>query len=80
MKIVCISDTHNLHRGLDLPAGDILIHAGDFTKFGELEHLKVELSKNIEFKCLGAFYGLNVHFSCPSHLVGFQRVARRASL
>ena len=30
--IVCISDTHNQHRDLkDMPAGDILIHAGDFT-------------------------------------------------
>jgi Icc-related predicted phosphoesterase len=31
VRIVCISDTHELHRELDIPAGDILIHAGDFT-------------------------------------------------
>lgn len=31
MDIVLISDTHELHRELDLPAGDVLIHAGDFT-------------------------------------------------
>jgi len=30
LRIVCIGDTHGLHRNLDLPAGDILIHAGDF--------------------------------------------------
>lgn len=30
MKLVCISDTHMLHRKLDpLPKGDVLIHAGD---------------------------------------------------
>lgn len=29
IKIVCISDTHNRHRALELPQGDILIHAGD---------------------------------------------------
>jgi hypothetical protein len=30
VRIVCISDTHELHRELDIPPGDILIHAGDF--------------------------------------------------
>lgn len=30
-KIVAISDTHHKHYYLDLPEGDILIHAGDFT-------------------------------------------------
>jgi Icc-related predicted phosphoesterase len=30
MRIVCISDTHGLHRNLTLPHADILIHAGDF--------------------------------------------------
>lgn len=34
MKIVCISDTHSLHAGLQLPQGDILVHAGDFTSMG----------------------------------------------
>jgi predicted phosphodiesterase len=34
MRIVCISDTHGLHRELSLPPGDILIHAGDFSYFG----------------------------------------------
>jgi len=30
MRIICISDTHELHRNLDVPNGDVLIHAGDF--------------------------------------------------
>jgi Icc-related predicted phosphoesterase len=34
-RIVCISDTHELHRELDVPNGDILIHAGDFTLFSK---------------------------------------------
>jgi Icc-related predicted phosphoesterase len=33
--IVCISDTHELHREVDVPDGDILIHAGDFTMFSK---------------------------------------------
>jgi hypothetical protein len=30
-----MSDTHELHRELDVPHGDILIHAGDFTTFSK---------------------------------------------
>jgi predicted phosphohydrolase len=35
VTIVCIADTHELHREIDLPGGDILIHAGDFTMFSK---------------------------------------------
>jgi hypothetical protein len=31
IKIVCLSDTHSHHRDLEVPDGDLLIHAGDFT-------------------------------------------------
>lgn len=34
MRLVCFSDTHMAHRGLSLPAGDVLIHAGDATSTG----------------------------------------------
>ena len=37
MKIVCISDTHNHHSEVELPEGDVLIHAGDATSHGDLE-------------------------------------------
>eukprot|EP00298_Acanthocystis_sp_HF-20_P010092 c18669_g1_i1.p1 GENE.c18669_g1_i1~~c18669_g1_i1.p1 ORF type:complete len:238 (-),score=92.71 c18669_g1_i1:87-755(-) len=40
LKIVCISDTHNDHRSIKVPEGDILIHAGDFTAYGNEEHAK----------------------------------------
>ena len=33
MRIVCIADTHELHRELVVPPGDLLIHAGDITFF-----------------------------------------------
>jgi Icc-related predicted phosphoesterase len=39
MRIVCISDTHNKHKEIDLPEGDILIHAGDFTNRGTFEEV-----------------------------------------
>ncbi len=36
MRLVCISDTHEKHEELgELPAGDVLIHAGDATLMGE---------------------------------------------
>lgn len=64
LTIVCLSDTHELHRELDVPNGDILIHAGDFTMFsksvaaildfndwlGELPHRrKIHIPGNHEF-------------------------------
>ncbi len=35
MKIVCLSDTHEKHKQVKLPEGDLLIHAGDFTWSGK---------------------------------------------
>jgi Icc-related predicted phosphoesterase len=37
ITIVAISDTHARHQELEVPAGDILVHAGDVTNMGELE-------------------------------------------
>ncbi len=34
MKIVCLSDTHNCNENIEVPAGDILLHAGDATVRG----------------------------------------------
>lgn len=40
MKLIGISDTHGRHKRLDLPDGDILIHAGDFSQKGEEEEIR----------------------------------------
>jgi len=34
MRIVCLSDTHNLHDHVEVPDGDLLLHGGDFTGRG----------------------------------------------
>ncbi|OQS01246.1 calcineurin-like phosphoesterase [Achlya hypogyna] len=34
LRVVCISDTHGRHDDLVVPDGDVLVHAGDFTKRG----------------------------------------------
>ncbi len=36
MKIVFISDTHGRHEDVELPKGDVLVHAGDFTSRGTI--------------------------------------------
>ena len=39
MRVVAISDTHNGHWGIDIPDGDLLIHAGDMTTAGTAREL-----------------------------------------
>lgn len=65
LRIVCLSDTHCLHRSVKVPDGDLLIHAGDMTErygwealqdFGawmrELPHPhKVAIAGNHDFCC-----------------------------
>jgi Icc-related predicted phosphoesterase len=40
LRIVLISDTHQLHEDLDMPEGDILIHAGDFSAYSTEKELE----------------------------------------
>lgn len=52
MRIVTISDTHGCHRELNLPKGDILIHAGDICNKGNKSHVDdfVEWFASLDFK------------------------------
>lgn len=43
MKLVCLSDTHGEHGEVELPEGDVLIHAGDFCQRGRLEEVEAFL-------------------------------------
>jgi Icc-related predicted phosphoesterase len=36
LKIISISDTHCYHRKIKIPDGDVLVHAGDITRRGEI--------------------------------------------
>mmetsp|Transcript_16348 Transcript_16348/g.42125 ORF Transcript_16348/g.42125 Transcript_16348/m.42125 type:complete len:213 (-) Transcript_16348:188-826(-) len=40
VRVVVISDTHNGHRQLDVPDGDLLIHCGDMTNRGSAPELR----------------------------------------
>lgn len=47
-RFVCVSDTHGYtpaEAGFKLPAGDVLIHAGDLTNKGRMS----ELRKTVEW-------------------------------
>lgn len=39
MRLVLISDTHGYHDRLEVPEGDVLVHAGDLSKHGRLTEL-----------------------------------------
>lgn len=53
-RLICISDTHSKHYELDkdLPEGDIIIHAGDFSNRGHLNELSDFLGwfSNLNYK------------------------------
>src|SRR5690242_15878126 len=40
LRLVAISDTHERHRYISLPEGDVLVHAGDITKRGSLQAIE----------------------------------------
>jgi len=44
LKVVCLSDTHELHRNVAVPDGDLLIHAGDITFFSQRPSVLVDFN------------------------------------
>jgi Icc-related predicted phosphoesterase len=40
MRIVCLSDTHNCNEQIQVPDGDLLLHAGDATLRGSWEEIR----------------------------------------
>jgi predicted phosphohydrolase len=40
MRIVCLSDTHNLHDRISVPEGDLLVHSGDATMRGTPQEVR----------------------------------------
>ena len=40
IRVVVLSDTHNMHERLTVPPGDVLIHCGDFTNKATLDEIK----------------------------------------
>jgi len=44
LRVVAISDSHNHHRRIRVPDGDVLLHTGDVSENGTLEELEVFLA------------------------------------
>jgi Icc-related predicted phosphoesterase len=40
VRLVLLSDTHGLHDEIDVPEGDVLVHAGDFTIAGTFDEVR----------------------------------------
>jgi len=40
VRIVAVADTHLFHRELEIPDGDVFVHAGDMCRGGDLEELR----------------------------------------
>lgn len=66
MKIVAISDTHGLHRQLELPEADMLIHCGDITMRGEWniynDFLNWIQDQKVKYKHIIVICGNHDHF------------------
>jgi Icc-related predicted phosphoesterase len=44
LRLVLLSDTHERHREVEVPDGDIFIHAGDFTMFSKSMEVVVDFN------------------------------------
>ena len=73
MRIVCISDTHGLHKIMEnygtLPDGDVLVHAGDCTNVGKPHEVKefVEWFMNLKGFDTKIFIAGNHDFAFEEH-------------
>jgi Icc-related predicted phosphoesterase len=74
LRIVAISDTHGLYRRIKIPAGDVLIHAGDMTRHGRLDEMDDfnEFLGTLPHPCKLIIAG-NHDFSFESHPAESQR-------
>lgn len=64
-RFVCISDTHSRTDAIQMPYGDVFIHAGDFTELG----LPSEVKKFNDW--LGQYNRLSFLWMSPLGVMGF---------
>jgi Icc-related predicted phosphoesterase len=86
VKIVGISDTHNRHNKITVPACDLLIHAGDWSfqgKKSEVENFAEWLNKQVQCKEIVLIPGNHEKFFeeyLPDSLEWFTKLCPRAHL
>jgi Icc-related predicted phosphoesterase len=83
LKLVIVSDTHGRHRRVDVPEGDLLIHAGDFTAGGRMSDVdeiddwlggfdherKIVVAGNCDGCCEGAADAVRARFTNATYLI-----------
>ena len=74
VRVVAVSDTHGLHRGVALPRGDILVHCGDFTDDGMPNQVRDFTLWLLEAKAAGGF--AHVVVIAGNHDTTFHEVRR----
>lgn len=77
MRIVVVSDTHQQHRKIRLPEGDILIHCGDFLG-GPLDHQWAQISEFNHWLDEQPFEHKIVIAGNHDHLLGLPEYAAQA--
>jgi Icc-related predicted phosphoesterase len=70
LRLVCISDTHCQLNQIELPEGDVLIHAGDATYEGTVSELT---EFNDQLAAAKEKYRLGVYFTPGNHDFLFER-------
>eukprot|EP00026_Physarum_polycephalum_P015689 Phypoly_transcript_16427.p1 GENE.Phypoly_transcript_16427~~Phypoly_transcript_16427.p1 ORF type:complete len:259 (+),score=26.45 Phypoly_transcript_16427:54-830(+) len=71
IRIVCVSDTHDLHHTIEFPPGDILIHCGDFTSHGNIAIVRrfAKFIEKLDYK--HKFLVPGNHEICPDMISAF---------
>jgi len=88
INVVCISDTHRYHASIDLPPGDILIHAGDSTSTGTKEQIEsvgewLRSLTQYKYKCIIAGnhdWGFERNAKAKEWLYGTEQLAKDSGL
>lgn len=80
-RFVCVSDTHGYtpsEAGFKLPAGDVLIHAGDLTNNGSMSELRRTIDwiskADYEIKIIVAGQSIFRFSTIPKRLFGSKPV------
>ena len=74
VRIVCVSDTHSQLRKVEIPDGDVLVHAGDLTRAGTVNDLARQ------FKLLNKMPHEHIVVIAGNHDHGLQRIPQLVKL
>lgn len=80
LRVVVVSDTHNGHRRITIPPGDVFLHCGDFTNRADWFNLADETTPQsiVDFnQWLGTLPHRHKIVICGNHEIGFGKLSHR---